>query len=106
MFGIPDGNPKYGVVAAEINIGDFLAVQGTAVSADSMEAFESGATDSTVEQTKQSIEAGEESSIPTPVMEIHRTGVVKIQEGRSRAIGARLAGNTRMPVWVAGQDYR
>ena len=106
-FGIPDGNPKFGVCAAVINIDDWLQIQGVAGESDTQEQFEAGAYGETVERAKQSIEDGDASSIPTPVLEIHYDDYqVKAQEGRSRAIGAKLAGEAYMPIWVAARDYK
>jgi hypothetical protein len=106
-FGLPEGNPKFGVCAAVISIDDWLAIQGVAGQSATQEEFEEGAYGPTVEQAKESIENGNAASIPTPVLEIrHDEYRVKTQEGRSRALGAKLGGATEMPIWVAARDYK
>jgi hypothetical protein len=106
-FGIGSGgNPKFGVVPADINIGDWLAIQGD-TRQGSLEKFKRGAYDETVQKAKESVENGNRGSIPTPVLEIRYDEYrVTAQEGRSRAIGARLGGDSTMPIWVAAREYR
>lgn len=100
-FGIPEGNRKYIVEPATMAIDDFLAIQaGTfgLTAADSE--FSLGAYNPTVEQAATNV-----SEIPTPVLEIKADGSIP-QEGRSRAMGAKQAGERYMPVWIAVQVYR
>lgn len=106
-YGIPEGNPKFRVCAAVINIDDWLKMQGRTRNAFSQDEFEEGAYDPTVKQAKESIESGNPNEIPTPVLEIdYDEYQVKSQEGRSRAMGARAAGEDEIPIWVAAREYR
>lgn len=101
-YGIPEGNRKFVVEPATINIGDWLQVQ----SGDNLlSPFLSEAYGPTVEQAAESIRSGR-NDIPTPVLEVNSAGELLAQEGRSRAVGARRGGATRMPIWVAVRVYR
>lgn len=47
------------------------------------------------------------TQMPEPVMELERKSYeVNTQEGRSRGMGARLAGLERIPIWVAARRDR
>lgn len=99
-YGIPDGNRKYIVEPATIDIDDFLEIQRGTFGDIGMNSFMQGAYDPTVEKAQQNVK-----DIPTPVLEIKASGKIP-QEGRSRALGAKRAGVTRMPIWLAIQVYR
>ena len=106
-YGIPDGNKKFAVALAEIRIDDWLKIQGETRPNLSQEDFEKAAYPDPVTRAKESAENGNLNEIPTPVMEIHYSDyLVKTQEGRSRAVGAKFGGETMMPIWIAAQEYR
>jgi hypothetical protein len=105
-FGIPDGSRKYVVAPATIDIDDWLRLQHGASGGDfSFGSFQRGAYGPTVEMAAESVRSGS-YDIPTPVLEVDPSGEVLAQEGRSRAIGARRGGASRMPIWVAVRVYR
>jgi len=103
-FGIPDGNRKYVVEPATIDIEDFIRVQNATRPSLTLNDFKSGAYGKTVQRAKETIQLGN-GAIPTPVLEIRYNGKIS-QEGRSRAIGAMRGGATRMPIWIAKQVYK
>jgi len=98
-FGIPGSSRKYVVEPATID--SFLRIQaGTFGFGIGDSEFTLGAYQPTVQEA-----ASDVSDIPTPVLEIKADGSVS-QEGRSRAMGAKEAGERYMPVWIAVQVYR
>jgi hypothetical protein len=105
-FSIPDGNPKYTVTKASIAVEDWIDVQKHAHSSETDEGFRLDATEKTIEQVKEDIQAGTTEDIPTPVLEISYDGTISYDEGRSRGLGAREAGADRMPIWIVTRDYR
>lgn len=106
-FGIPEGNPKFGVLPATIDINDWLRLQFQESEASSYNHFLKSATSSTREDVCELAEKNNLSSIPMPVLEIDYDSYgLKGQEGRSRALGARDAGEKYIPIWIAARDYR
>lgn len=104
-YGIPDGNPKWVVKPATVDVDDWLELQRATLGGGlGMDRFLGAARDRTIERAAESVRSGR-NDIPTPVLEIRHDGSV-VQEGRSRALGARHAGARLMPVWVAAQVYR
>jgi len=103
-FGIPDGNKKYVVAPATVGIDSWLALQNEAGGPGGLGGFIDSAYDETVQEARASVESGR-YDIPAPVLEIKTDGSVP-QEGRSRAVGARKAGASRVPVWVAVRVYK
>jgi hypothetical protein len=104
-YGIPNGNGKYAVHAARMPIDDWLRLQRSIYGSDAS-SFESGAYPATVEQAKESAEAGAVSEIPAPVLEVDNDYAVSRQEGRSRAIGAQRGGADTIDIWIAARRLR
>jgi len=103
-FGIPDGNRKFVVAPATISIDSWLALQNKAGGSGGFGRFIDSAYDETVQKAKTSVKTGR-YDIPSPVLVIKQDGSIP-QEGRSRAVGARRAGASKVPIWVAAQVYR
>lgn len=107
-YGIPDGNPKFAVAKAGVNVDDWLQLQKSTFSNSTPGSFRHGADDDTREWVKQCAENGDLGDVPEPVLEIKSYEDYKVdaQEGRSRAMGARDAGIKMIPVWIAARSYR
>lgn len=105
-FGVPNGNPKFGLTPATIKIDDWLKLQFQASYSNSYSGFIQDAYVETRESVCELAQKNKLSSVPMPVLEIDNEPYsIKGQEGRSRALGAKDGGEKYIPIWVAARDY-
>jgi hypothetical protein len=101
-FGIPGSTTKYQVEPVTVGVDSFLRLQMHILD-QPWQAFVEGAYQPTVQMARETLELGN-GAVPAPVIEVDVDGSV-VQEGRSRALGAKRAGEDLMPAWLAVKAY-
>lgn len=116
---ITNNADKFVVEQAMIDINDWIKIQASAIGMSNNEnTFVKAAYGDTVQRVEEDVKNNNVNNIPAPVLELKpntwpreledgdTVEYTPVQEGRSRAVGARNAGLEWLPIWVAIRRIR